>query len=128
MNMRHTLTWKHIVGMGIIALAVVAVASKLAWGLFPLVFIIVCPLMMFLMMRGMGSIGANRTPTPPTETRQSSMLEGMPEEQLAQRTTQNEAVARHIAPIDAEGASPYETALAAPPARAIPQNRTDVTA
>jgi len=65
MNMRHTPNWKHIVGTGIIALAVVAVAPRLTWGLIPLLFIVVCPLMMFLMMRGMGTMGPDRNTASP---------------------------------------------------------------
>ncbi|MDQ6905733.1 MAG: DUF2933 domain-containing protein [Chloroflexota bacterium] len=128
MNMRHTPNWKRIVGMGIIALAVVAVASKLASGLIPLLFIVVCPLMMFLMMRGMGTMGPDRNTASPKETSQRSMSEGKLEEQRAQRMTQNEALARHIAPIEAEGESPHGPAFGAPPARTIPRNKTDVTA
>lgn len=129
MNMgRFCLNWKLIAGVGIVALAVVVVAPNLAWAAIPFLFILICPLMMLVMMRGMGSMGPDRNATSTTGEAPLSIPEGTRDERLATLKARNDALAREIALLEDENASPQEPELTTSSGHAIPRNSPDVTA
>lgn len=120
--------WKFLVGIAIVALAVLAIAPKLAWGLIPFLFILVCPLMMFLMMRGMGTMGSDRNAQSPVETSPVPIPAGTREERLAELKARNETLTRQVVELEAEDESPPEPGLAAGPSNTTLRNRMDATA
>lgn len=129
MNMgRFCLNWKLIAGVGIVALAVVVVAPNLAWAAIPFLFILICPLMMLVMMRGMGSMGPDRNATSTTGETPLSIPEGTREERLAALKARNDALAREIAPLEDEDAVPQVPSLAGGPKGPISRNGTNATA
>lgn len=113
MNLRNMcLNWKFIVGVGVAVLAVVVIAPRLAWAAVPFLFVLVCPLMMLVMMRGMGTMGSDQNAASRTNMSDGSVPDGTREERLAALKARNESLAREIAQIEDEGQSGHEPVLA----------------
>jgi hypothetical protein len=130
MNLRTCFNWKVLVGAGIVVLALVAFAPNLIWAAVPFLLLLLCPLMMFFMMRGMGgmgSMGSGRTDTSATDAGDLPVPHGTRAERLAELKARNDTLAREIAALEDE----ETTAQAAPSVSAptgTPRDRTGVPA
>jgi hypothetical protein len=130
MNLRTCFNWKLLVGVGIVVLALVAFAPNLVWAAVPFLLLLMCPLMMFFMMRGMGgmeAMGTGRTDTSATDDDDLPASHGTRAQRLAELKARNDALAHEIAALEDE-----ETAAqAAPPVpvpAGTPRDRTGVPA
>ncbi len=97
------INWKVVAGFVVIGLGIWAIAPNLVGAAVPLLLLAVCPLSMFFMMRGMGSMGSSKHMTAQGQTGPSPALDGSRTEQLALLKARSNVIAREIAQLEAGG-------------------------
>jgi len=103
--LRACLNWKVIAGLALVGVGVWAVAPNLLVAALPILLIAVCPLSMLLMMRGMhgDQHGATARQTDGVDGKGAARDERLADlkGQLDQTRSQQEAIAREIAKLEA---------------------------
>jgi hypothetical protein len=102
--LRACLNWKVIGALLVVGVGVWAVAPKLLIGVLPILLIGVCPLSMMLMMRSTGDHqGASARRTDGADGKGAAREESLADlkSQLEQTRTQEEAIGREIAKLEA---------------------------
>ncbi len=94
------LNWKVIGGLVVVGLGIWAVAPSLAVAALPVLAVLVCPLSMLFMMRGMGG---SQCASQGSSACQEENVTRTPHERIAGLRAQRENLAREIAELEAAG-------------------------
>ncbi|PZS01911.1 MAG: hypothetical protein DLM69_04525 [Candidatus Chloroheliales bacterium] len=94
-----SINWKVLVGIAVVLLALSQFVPGILAALPLLLFLIICPLMMFLMMRGMMGMpqGGSASAAQPTQTANDMVMGGG----IAELKAEQEALNRQIAELEA---------------------------
>lgn len=98
------LNWKVIGGLVVVGLGIWAVAPSLAVAALPVLAVLVCPLSMLFMMRGMGG---GQCASQGSSTCEQGNIGQRPQERLAALRAQRENLAREIAELEAAGGTSH---------------------